>query len=280
MATQADKREKVLGRVRKLLAMVHGNATENEVAIASVQAQKLIEKYRLEEAELNTATGSASYQKQVLVDEHRTSIEDWKIYLAVVLSEHNGCRVLARKGVAVDGTPARITIVGKEENIKTTQYLFQTIGTAIERLCEEKRKLDTDFGKLRGSDAFNSKLAAHLLTRVLEYGSTRDKGEEWANAFRNGAIDRIDTRLKNAREDAREEVQASDKALAIVDSEVDKVLEYIQENMRVGQDVNVNNDVNRMDGYREGLRAGSRIDLGLDSGELPSSKNQINSDEK
>jgi len=273
VSIQSSRREKVISRVRKLLAMVSGNATENEVAIANEQAQKLIEKYRLEEAEL-TGIGEAEYQKFTLVEEDRTEIAGWKVYLAAVLADHNGCHVLARKGEA-EGVAARITVVGREENVQTVKYMFQTIAPTIERLCEEGRKLSQDFGELEGAEAFNAKLASTLLRRLMVHGSARDRGEDWAKAFRNGVVDRIDTRLRAAKAEAREEAQASDKALAIVDSEVNRVLDYIQEHVQLGDEVEVDNNVERMDGYRAGLKAGDEIDLGIKHRQLKKATPQL-----
>ena len=89
----ADKMEKVMALINKLLSVTTENgATENEAIEASLKVQKLLAKYDIELSEVNES-------KEAIVDvEIKTSNDVWRIDLAKIVADNFCCKVFGRNG--------------------------------------------------------------------------------------------------------------------------------------------------------------------------------------
>ena len=158
-------RSKILDRIRKLLALAK-SSNVNEAAVAAAQAQKLIAKHRIDQArELVDAPepGDVALDDDPLDEGSR--VAQWRLELAMVVAEANGCRVVVLK----DGRYSTIKLVGGGEDISIVRALYEWLTKEVQRL--------TRASGLRGRDKLDT--------------------------FRMGAITTIEQRLRDANEEAR-----------------------------------------------------------------------------
>ena len=153
---------KILDRIRKLLALSKSSDL-NEAANAAAHAQRLIAKHRINTASLAEEPEGVALHDDPLDEGAR--VTQWKLELAMVVAEANGCRVIVLK----DGRYSTIQIVGANEDIGIVRALYAWLTKEVQRL--------TRASKLRGRDKLDN--------------------------FRMGAIAAIEQGLAEANEAAR-----------------------------------------------------------------------------
>jgi len=117
-------RENILHRIKKLKALADDKANVNEAANAAAMAQKLIEKHRIEEAELFELTDEEEQEEvgeENLETFNGTNLVRWRLDLANRVSYHNNCKIISYKGNRRSGKPAKITIVGRPNDVATVR---------------------------------------------------------------------------------------------------------------------------------------------------------------
>jgi len=243
-----QNREKILDKIKKLLTLSEGATNVHESAVAAQRAQDLIERHRIKEAEI-LSYGEDVIDQHELLEEDGPKVHLWKVDLAYAIAIINGCSVFYTKGLKKNnrwGKPPQnssITIIGTENNVNLTRYLFWYLSTTIDRLCKKKLK------------------------------AGEGKGHVWASSFRMGAVDEIRFRLKEAQRQAREhlrkEAQAStdstalvklDKAIERVDLDLKRVFDFIKINISLGRG-SPRPDYKSSEGYKAGRKAGRNIRL-------------------
>lgn len=158
-------RSKILDRIRKLLALAQ-SSNVNEAAVAAAQAQKLIAKHRINQArELVDAPESEGIALDDDPLDEGARVAQWRLELAMVVAEANGCRVVVLK----DGRYSTIKLVGDDEDIDIVRALYTWLTKEVQRLARASG--------LKGCD--------HL------------------NSYRMGTITTIEQRLADANEEAR-----------------------------------------------------------------------------
>lgn len=156
---------KIVNRVRKLLALAQ-SPNIHEAAVAAAQAQRLIADHRIEQAMLEDVddNGHGVRHHDDPLD-HGSRVAQWRLELALVVAEANGCRVVVLK----DGRYSTIEIVGHDEDVAVVRALYVWLTGEIQRLARAS--------KLKGRDKLDT--------------------------FRLGAISTIEARLEEANEAAR-----------------------------------------------------------------------------
>lgn len=91
-----SNREKTIEKIRKLLALAN-SSNENEASNANAQAQKLISKFQIEQAEINSGNKVKQEIVSFTIETGSKSNILWKSRLANTLSEVNNCDFYTQK---------------------------------------------------------------------------------------------------------------------------------------------------------------------------------------
>jgi hypothetical protein len=134
--------EKVLDRVRKLLAVGHNTNNANEAAAFIAQAQRLMTEHRIDDAAL-LIEGDKTDEE--ITDAHALNVTGQKVYwigiLGRVVAEANGCRVYWQNAwnYKTQKKQSALRVVGHRGNAEATRYLFTYCRNEIERLAKAER---------------------------------------------------------------------------------------------------------------------------------------------
>lgn len=130
-----ERGESVLRKVRALRELAK-SSNIHEAEAAAAQADALIQKYRLDEAELEAA-GDA--EAEAIGGDHEplqtgTRLDGWKGLLAAKLARHYGCYVYTRRFLRDGRRHVSIQIVGRPSDVATVRYMFAWLVGEIARL--------------------------------------------------------------------------------------------------------------------------------------------------
>jgi hypothetical protein len=219
----------ILDKVAKLLALAHGKGTTPaEAATAAAQAQRLMLKHNIAQADLEQQ--ETSIETSTLWQGGR--VVRWKLNLAGGLARLNGCRALVYSAVRAH-QGAKIIIVGSESNAAVVRYLFTYLVREIGRLTQNTRHDDA------------------------EYAGVSLKA--YRSAFRKGAVNAVLGKLRVSREVQRREAQVfHSKALMRIDTHNQKV-QKIADTLSNGGHYARSTSKQSYLGHSAGFRAGKNI---------------------
>lgn len=127
----------VIAKIVKLRALASNNSSENEVKAATSAADRLMQEYRISQAEIE-ATDSSQCEPfvQLCVSEggRRTA---WRETLLGALVEHYGCCFYYssyRSRIMGKGVQS-YTVIGRKSDTDIVQYMFSWLESEISRLC-------------------------------------------------------------------------------------------------------------------------------------------------
>ena len=132
---------KIIEKVKGLLAMSRGSANANEAATAAALANKIIDEYRLQECDLEGSEENVSEPVEEDSDYIYQSgkVTPWRCLLIKILARHYGCAhwndcdYSARK-------ISRYRLVGRRSDIGITRYMFAWLSTECTRLSQLEAK--------------------------------------------------------------------------------------------------------------------------------------------
>ncbi len=134
--------ESVIARVKALRALASDCSNLHEAQQAAAKADELIQRHRLEEADLEsagTATSEAVGDDGEPLDSWTRSIS-WKLFLAAKLSKHYGCFVSSCRRTCGGYTEGvSINIAGRPSDVHIVRYMYAWLGVEIERLASAER---------------------------------------------------------------------------------------------------------------------------------------------
>lgn len=167
--------EDKLKLIQNLLSLSQQKDSVNEASAAFKQAQKLMEKYRISEAMLESLSteDEEEIENDILYSSRGIRLAWWKRDLARTLAKVNGCKTYTSKNRAEK--TSQIMVVGEPGDASTVRYMYNYIALEIDRLTK---------------------------TASAERGSP---GKTWCNSFRKGAVEVICERLVEAHDEARQE---------------------------------------------------------------------------
>lgn len=245
---------KVLDRVRKLLALKENTTSEAEAAEAASQAAALMEQFELTEAMVRLdepATKPEAIVKEMLepdLDENHIKRVAWKETIASAVAKDLGVKMYfwhrtlnGRKRTTVRG-------MGRESAIQAWRYTCQYLWRAVDELCEQHWEAEGD-----------------------RFGST---ARAWKNAFRVGCASRLAVRLAEKRkevEQVREAAKAAafgdaptkeQQALTVIERDRKEVDDAYAEMAKGWGTIKSVGQVTAWDGYDAGKRAGDKVSLG------------------
>lgn len=269
--TNTMQYEEALTKIRKLLKLA-ASTTPEEAAVAAAQAQKLMDRYKIER--LATLEEDAPAEDETLF--HSAAVKPdgtmgqpldvlgkktvtWKAQLAYVVCRANQVEMYRgyrfKAGVGAERT---IEMIGRKSDMLTVVYVYRYLIGEIERLAK-----------------------AHA-----------GNGRTWLNNFHLGAVsalrDRLYAEKQAVEEELRQEAQKKDEeaqragvavetralvrvnnALAVVESRYKRAVEYgkTKVKLKAGKRSSARHD---RSAFAEGRRAGESIRLTKAKGGLPS----------
>ncbi len=132
-----SKIDSIIEKVQKLLALAK-SSNINEAAAATAAANKLIDQYRLSEADLSLS----SEDDQIVEDDgfvYETGrIIPWKNSLAITLAKHYGCAMFNSTIYPNGRKVSRYKLIGKKSDIQITKYMFSWLTAECNRLLEKE----------------------------------------------------------------------------------------------------------------------------------------------
>ncbi len=227
----------IFDKINKLLALSKNNSNVNEAAAAYAQAQALLFKHRISQAEVEQASESLNTGEKIgeaapLYEGVR--VVSWKFALACGLAKYNGCKVYSRHFDVFVKSSNRIenrikfVLVGHPSDTEIVTYLFESICAQVDFMCQSY--MQQGFGS----------------------------GKTFGQSFRMGCVDTVLARIKEVSEQIREEYQGS-SALVLVDKKQAEVTAWVNERVKL---VNRATPVTKSVNARElGRRAGNKISL-------------------
>lgn len=180
----------VIEKVQKLLALSKSQ-NANEAAAAAAAANRLIDQYRLSEADLEIAG-----QAEELLDEDDSYIYEsgkvtpWKVSLVRVLADHYGLSYWNDNYYPEGRKVSRYKLVGRKSDIVVARYMFSWLLLECQRLSDQHAK-----GQGR---IYVASYCRGFVAGVAE--QLRGSREEAKKTASTSAIIKLDSRAKEAEE--------------------------------------------------------------------------------
>lgn len=155
--------DKMLDKVRKLLALAERAGTESEADAAMGRVQEILAKYNLDINDARTEAPVGMVEEAVDVEWNQT----WLKFVATGVGKLYFCRVLCM----TQGTNfLRLFFIGRPVNIQTARYVFETIARTGKKLALEfaQQQKALGFNSVSSSNNFRKGFGARILTRCLD----------------------------------------------------------------------------------------------------------------
>jgi len=221
-----SKIDSIIEKVQKLLALAK-SSNINEAAAATAAANKLIDQYRLSEADLSLS----SEDDQLIEDDgfvYETGrIVPWKNSLAITLAKHYGCAMFNSTVYPNGRKVSRYKLIGKKSDIQITKYMFSWLTAECQRLVEKE---------------------------------AQGKGKIFSQSYCQGFVSGVSQQLTISREAAKQE--ASSAAIVKIDSREQEAIHFMNQNYNLK--ANKASSASRIDprAFDAGMNKGKSIHLG------------------
>jgi len=219
----------VIDKVKKLLALSK-SSNANEAAAAAAAANKLIDQYRLAEAELET---SDDLCEDIMEDTdsfyESGRLTQWKSSLACQLAKHYGCAIYNNKSYRKNS----YKLVGRKSDIEVVRYMFTWLFLEVDRLSDSASK---------GS------------------GRDRSAGKIFSNSFCSGAVVGISSKLESSRKEVAQ--SASSGAIIRLDQRLEEAKNFMNGNHRLKRSNSFGSSRFDSNAYEAGKVSGQNIHLG------------------
>lgn len=241
-----SNREKTIEKIRKLLALAN-SSNENEASNANAQAQKLISKFQIEQAEIDSGNKVKQEIVSFTIETGSKSNILWKSRLANTLSEVNNCDFYTQKKQSSepsktnpDKTASSYTIyivIGSKSNVELVQILFELILNQVEYFSKE----------------------------YIPSEKSRTVGKSEKNSFKLGMVTRIGQRLRDTKEEVlKEHIQlkgSTSAALVFLQQEKLELKTFaVQLFGKIGK-APIRKENIRQEGYKAGFKKGDSVVL-------------------
>lgn len=123
----------VIEKVKRLRALAT-SSNVNEAANAAAAADKLLQEYRLSEAELESTNGPLSTRETANLDPEpivswNRRVTSWQSSLSAMLARHYSC-----SAIVDNKNNPKILVVGRPSDISTVRYMYSWLSLEISRL--------------------------------------------------------------------------------------------------------------------------------------------------
>lgn len=191
-----EQKQKILDKVRRLLALAQGNPNPHESAAAAARAQALMSQHAIDEATLDVDTDEDEVQAQWL-GEQTTNLVHWRGGLSAAVARSNRCETAW--GLNPKGR-RQIMVFGSPDDIATVRYLY----SALVRMCRESAKAAMQHGVISGrseANAYRLGWVKAVASRLMEAAEQTREGAPGAALVK---LDQRALRAKEALPDDRE----------------------------------------------------------------------------
>lgn len=233
---EKEKLSSVISKVQKLLNLsVSSNA--NEAATATALANKLIDQYRLSEADLNQELNDNPLMEDSGFLYETGKITRWKSNLASVIVKHYGCAAFNSVIYPNGRKVSRYKLVGRKQDIEIAKYMFNWLLLECLRLSELNAK---------------------------------GNGRVFVSSYCEGFVSGLGTKLKESRKEAGEGFASS--AMVKLDSREKESFDFMMANYKL-KDAKAQSQ-RRVDGeaFRKGFDEGKKVNLHNPGNSLGSEK--------
>lgn len=241
-----NNREKTIEKIRKLLSLAT-SSNENEATNAAAQAQKLISKFQIEQAEIDSETKVKQELISCTIETGSKSNILWKERLATILSQVNNCDFYTQKRESTEKSktnPDKVAssytvyfVVGSKSNVELVQILFELISNQVEYFAKE----------------------------FVPSEKSRTVGKAEKNSFKLGIVTRIGQRLRDTKEEVikeHTELKGSmSTALVFLEKEKEELKQFALQmfkKIRIKPERAVNI---RQEAYQAGIKKGDKVVL-------------------
>lgn len=191
----AEKRQQIIDKIKKLLALSENNPSKEEAISAALMAQKLMAKYRIHEDETLDEIKEEDLIDSVFTDQKQnSSLHAWRKQLAVIIARNFCCKCYMRgKDVVFRGYK-------QDAEIAMNAYLYlYTIGDKLGSKAYNESLVNTGSGKgvynsfvmgfLKGVDEGLSVQCTALMLIIPQ--AVEDEWKTFAANFRHGSTKSI-----------------------------------------------------------------------------------------
>jgi hypothetical protein len=189
----------VLERIKKLLRLAGNNPSQHEAELAAAKAQELMDRYKIESAEVEShgeAKAGESVEGYMAHDpiDSTGRFSSWRQRLIMVIANCNACVQIIHTVWTTKGKAKQYRLIGTRTNVEYCRWLYQWVAPQIERLA----------------------------------GEHKGQGKSWINNFKLGVVDGVGRRLQEQRAESKRAAQGtvSTVALAVFDRELTAVKAY------------------------------------------------------
>lgn len=212
--------DRIIDRIRKCLALTTSDQP-GEAANATAMVQKLLFRYKLTMADIETDEEEGPIGEQTVDLNNRRIEGHWKGNLIYAIARYNFCRVILSYDLH------RAFVIGSKNEVEAVQEIYQWV---VEQLIKEERI------------AWDRSCRRPLFRR----------------SFFTGAVSEINNRLYRQWESLRKETAAS---TALVVSSEGALTEYVERQYGELRKGKHNGSSGSIRGYLAGRAAGARIEL-------------------
>ncbi len=197
-------RDTALRRVQKLLSLAT-SPNEHEASAAAEKAQELMQKWKIEEAEVRPGNSTVTVESWVYANMTVT----WRRDLAFSVARGFFCRCVHVPRSKDSQNKAWLNFVGRPEDIAVAKAVYEWLTKELERLAKASTK----------------DRKAYLKNYPGIVAAVRAQLRNWHQSFLQGAVGRLADRLREGEERFEEE----EKGCALVKVSNDEVNKAVEE---------------------------------------------------
>lgn len=135
------KREQIIEKIKKIMALAQNNPNENEALAATLKAQKMMAEFHVEEKDLGDDVTESNIDEMIVKLSGKT--QKWRIALAQTLAKNFRCRLYL-----IDGN---VTFYGYVEDIQICSEVFRSLYVIGSKLSDKaKREARKQYGTASG----------------------------------------------------------------------------------------------------------------------------------
>jgi hypothetical protein len=168
--------DKIIERIRQLLAMAADTSSPHEASIAAGRARKLMDAHQVDLDDLKDESTGFGFLK---VDKAYRFMPYWKDVLCVAIAIFNDCKSIKSHEWRVEGSNSytyRLMFQGFEHDVIIAAAMYDYLTVTVDRLCAAYMK-ELALGKslTKISDAYKKAAAHTLIDRLKEMQKEREQ---------------------------------------------------------------------------------------------------------
>jgi hypothetical protein len=168
------KDDKIIERVKALLAMAGDTSSPHEASIAAGRARKLMDAHQIELADLGDKSTGFGFRN---VDKEYRFPPAWKDILCVAVAKYNDCKAIkTRKWKSTNNSYTfQLVFQGYESDVEVAIAMYDYLTTTVDRLCGRYiSTLGYDRYPAKIGDAYKKAASSELCKRLGDMSKERE----------------------------------------------------------------------------------------------------------